>query len=233
MIDKYAYAHNRIRKLARQLKKAELLNDAVGASASSLYTYPLAPLAAAGGYIHGIAADAPTVKDIKKMDNQPGTSFLPGVGFSRMLRREKALRSLLKDDPDSFDYPVSDAVGAWTHPIAYTLGGGLAGAGLGGIIGGGEGAAVGSLIGAGAGAATSGIGSLIGAYTGWGTKKRTLEQQAEAENKKYNLLLNTLVPGRAVYNRARRLNTSQLLSEMSEDDINKEVARIKKQRGVK
>lgn len=233
MIDKYAYTHNRIRKLARQLKKAELLNDAVGAGASTLYTYPIAPITALAGHIHGMAADAPSVSDIKKLDNQPGTSFLPGVGFSRMQRRSKALRKLLKDDPDSYDLPVSDVIGTWTNPIAYTLGGGLAGAGLGGVLGGGEGALVGAGLGAGAGAITSGLGGVIGEYMGWGTKKRTLEQQAEAENRKYNLLLNTLVPGRALYNRARRLNTSQLLSEMSEDDINKEVARIKKQRGVK
>lgn len=231
MIDKYAYTHNRIRKLARQMRKrADLFNDAYGSGVSGVLTGAIPTVT---GHLIGLAGETPTVAQLKKIDNQPGLSYIPGVGQNRITRRQKTLRSLLKDDPDSYDAPVTDIVGTWTNPLAYTLGGGLAGLGLGGMIGGGEGAATGAALGAGAGALTSVLGGGLGTLIGFGSRKRTLEQQAEAENRKHNLLLNTLIPGRATYNRAMRMNTSQLLSGMSEDDINKEVARIKKQRGVK
>ena len=225
MIDKYAYAHNRIRKLARQMRKqsatvSDWAGGVVGDSLAGAFGVPSGVV----GDFAGMAMPVPTIQDIKKMDQNAPAAFIPGFGKARLMMRSRAVRNLLKDRADQYTVPWADWFGSSTSLLAS----GAAGAGIGGLAGGGRGAIVGAGLGLGLGGAAT-IGSSIAALA---KRRRTLEEQAAAENDG-STLARLLIPGVANYNAWKRLGASKHLSEMSEDDINKEVARIKKLRGVK
>lgn len=95
-----------------------------------------------------------------------------------------------------------------------------------------RGAMIGGITGAFTGAIGSSLAHGIGALTAGVTPRRTLEQQYDYENKN-NWLKHVLIPGTSTYDWYKGLGASQHLSEMEEGDINKEIARIRKARGVK
>ena len=237
-MEKYALAHNRIRKLARSMRKrADLFNEVTGKPFGDALSLGMgAPI----GNIVGMAAPAPSLEKLKEWDDRPGVSMLPGVADYRMMGRQKAIRHLLKDNPKKFDVPWSDMLTG--SPLIYGGLGGLLGAGAGLIhnkqLGERPGSAdywgapiLGGLVGAGIGAGGAALAEGIGGFAGVMGKKRTLAEQAKAENRKANWLLNSLMPGRGWYNMGKRLSASQRLSNMSIEDIKKELEEIKAARG--
>lgn len=224
-MEKYALAHNRVRKLARLMRKqADVYNESISGPVADALTLGISkPI----GDIVGMASKAPSIEKIKEWDEHPGYGLLPGVSAARAMGRQKALRHLLKENPKAFDVPWSDML--TISPLVYGALGAGAGAGIGHYAGGHAG--LGALIGAGLGAGGASAAEALGGFFGLTTPKRTLAEQAKAENRKANWLLNSIIPGRGMYNLAKRLNTSQRLSNMSPEEIEKEIAAIKAERG--
>lgn len=187
------------------------------------------------GNVHGFMSKAPTIADIKEMDKNTAIGFAPGVSQSRLLLRRRAIRNLLNEDKQ--DRPVSEILGRRLNPLASGVIGSGFGALTGGVIGArsgnaGNGALVGGVVGLPLGALTGAVSQRLGTMTAGLTKRRSLEEQYDYENRN-NWLRHILVPGAASYDYYKGLGAAKHLSEMEEDDINKEVARIRKARGIK
>ena len=227
-MEKYALAHNRVRKLARQMRKrADVYNESIAGPAADLLTLGVSkPI----GDIVGMASKAPSIEKIKEWDEHPGYSLAPGVAAARRMGRQKALRHLLKENPKAFDVPWSDML--TISPLVYGALGAGAGAGIGHYAGKGGHAGLGALIGAGLGVGGATLAEGLGGFLGMTTPKRTLAEQAIAENRKANWLLNSILPGRGMYNLTKRINTAQRLSNMTPEEIEKEVAAIRAAKGL-
>ena len=128
----------------------------------------------------------------------------PGVGASRLVRRQRNVRKKLA--PDKFFQRgriLSDLVSPGGQMLLLALAGGI----VGGIVGDIEGRAeLGAIAGAGAGLATGGMVNMAGALAAALTRKRTIEEQAKAENR--SGIWSWLVPGKGTYDSWKRLGAS-------------------------
>lgn len=190
-----------------------------------------------GGDIHGFLSETPTIQDIKKMDSDTGPGFVPGVADSRLLRRRRAIRGLLNEDKNS--HPLSELLGLRGNIILSGLLGAGAGAGIGRYatrnsdsLGKIHGTLGGSIVGGLGGIALGSIAQQLGMLAAGTTPRRTLEEQYNYENRN-NWLRHLLIPGMANYDYYKSLGASKHISEMPEEDILKEVARIRQSKGIK
>lgn len=176
-------------------KQASLGTDVGGAFLGSQIPY-VGPLFNLGGNLHGFMDDD---------TNVPGDSkgLIPGVGDSRLLRRQRRVRKELV--PES-SFQRSRILSDQMTPLTSTVLLGLAGAGVGGAVSSGSGEN-GVIKGAGIGAGIGLAGGLLGALLAGITRRRTAEEQRAAE--KQPAMLAHVVPGLGTYNLWKRLGYSQ------------------------
>lgn len=181
-------------------KKADVTSDFAGAVVGNNITSPIHPslplITGFGGLTHGLFSETPSLEDIKELDEHPAPAYIPGVGTSRLWRRKRALRSLLKDKPGRFNIPISELTGMFGNMALTTT--------LGGLLGGKEGLAAGLGVGAG--------GLALGTLAPLFTKRRSLEDQYGVENSKTRAVLRHLIPGLAAYDYFKGLGATRNLS---------------------
>jgi len=102
----------------------------------------------------------------------------------------------------------SELIGQATAPIGLGLGVGTLGALAGGALGGRRGAVMGAGIGGATGLYGGALANTGGALGAAATKTRPAEDQADEDTDKRSLLKNLLIPGRASYNKWKRVGTS-------------------------
>lgn len=186
----------------------------------------------APGYLglgHGLTTKTPTLKEFKDLDEKETRSLIPGVSTSRLIRRRKLLRKLLKKKKQSGDYPLMERYGGALNFPLQLFGGTLLGYGLGKALG--KDPYLGGAIGAAAGVGTSLLGALGGSALAGITPRRTLEEQEKYENTPFRALKSLLIPGYAPYNYYKSLGAAKNLTDMSEKEIEEEIKRIRKLKG--
>lgn len=152
----------------------------------------IGPLSNLAGYVHGYASDSTKVPD-------DAMGFVPGVGTSRMERRQRHVRKdLVPKAKWQRGRILSDELATITPILMLSAIGG----GIGAASNGKDGAMTGALIGGGAGVAAGLAAALAAAIT----KRRTREEQTNSE--KSPGVLNHLIPGRATYNMWKRIGYS-------------------------
>lgn len=180
----------------------------------------LIPAGELAGGLHGVFAKTPNIDDVNKMENRIGRSFLPGMALSRAIRRRRALKGALKDNPGYFNLPLSELSGIATSLVAptYALGG------------------AGSLISPTAGAygfdggmAASVLGNAAAPVLAMLTRRRTLEEQAKVDNSKTRAVLRHIIPGLAMYDLWKGLGATRNLVGNT-DAIQAELERIREKR---
>lgn len=198
-------------------KHAGIGNDILLGTAGNTALNMIVPagggIAGLTGMLHGMTTPTPSLEDIQEMDETPGRSAIPGVGSSRVWRRRRALRKLLKDKPGYFNLPLSELSGALLNPALMMAGGAL---------GGDTGAAIGLGIGGG--------GSVLGSLAALLTKRRSLEEQARVENSKTRAVLRHIVPGLAAYDYWKGMGATRNLSGDDLDMIRAKIRDIRARR---
>lgn len=188
------------------VKQARLGEDYLGATMSSHLLKPLlgpglAPFPSVIGSLHGY-----TTSDIDVPSNAKG--ILPGVGDSRLVRRARKVRK--KTAPDAKYQKgriFSDNLAVVSPMVSLAI----LGAALEASTGGGpESVNRAARMGMAAGVGMAGTGALLALIK----RKRTLEEQAEAERK--SGLLNYLIPGRGAYEWWKRIGASTHFDEKKE-----------------
>lgn len=182
---------DKVNQLYMAVKQASMEADVAG----DVLGYPLTGGASSliGG-LHGFVADGDEL-------NVPNNSLglIPGVGSSRMVRRARNVRKDLAPEAASQrGRLVSELISPVTSTLASTGLGMAAGAGLGGR----PGAFVGGMIGMSTGLATNLASVLLAAST----RRRTKEEQVEAEKK--SSLSAHVIPGRGLYDFLKRVGYS-------------------------
>lgn len=151
------------------------------------------------GTLAGVLSGKPTDADLDEMDNSPGLSYLPGVGAYRLA--QKSLGAVRNDSPRAT--VLSEQLGPGASTLASALLLGIAGAGIGALVGGADGATAGGILGGFAGLGGATLANAIGSTYGMASKRYTdAEQQAADQDN--SLAANWFVPGVAAYNRMKR-----------------------------
>ena len=196
-------------------KKADggIANDLMGAAVTAPLTGGAADVI---GNLVGYIAGKPSKERLKKMDEHPGTSWAPGVGSYRAMRK---LLDTVGDDR-ARSRLLSEGAGAFTSALIPVGLGAAAGYGLGGKAGAGLGAAV-------TAGATGVLNTLITLIAT--ARKRRTQAEQEAADKKDSMVANWLVPGLAAYRAGRRLPSVI----RREDDRNKEAEKDKDKKEYK
>ena len=172
-------------------KQANMESDVVGSVLTGAVPY-VSPYANRIGRIHGYITDDTNVPN-------DYLGFAPGVGESRIRRRQRRVRKdLVPEERWQSGRIFSDEVATMTPILMLSAIGG----GIGADSGAQDGARKGALIGSGVGIATGAVAALMAAIT----KRRTRAEQTESE--KSPGILNHLIPGRAIYNKYKRLGYS-------------------------
>lgn len=176
------------------MKQASLTSDVAGTAVTS--AIPYVALSNIVGGLHGWATDDIDVPNDKK-------GFIPGVGSSRLERRQRKVRKdLVPNEKWQTGRIIADEHGPFSTALLLGMLGAAAGAGM-DVNDRGRGAAMGGFAGAGVGLAAGVAGAIAAAIT----RRRTKEEQTAAE--KAPGILNHIIPGRATYNIWKRLGYSR------------------------
>lgn len=183
-------------------KKAGVVADFIGSNVSSLIPV-VGQVAAPIGVAAGTVGDKSTEGEIR-MNESPESSFLPGVGASRIIRRLRR-QNTIKDRGTS-PRALSSSVGPFTSTMLLAAAGGLLGLiapadsnrdrtdhALRGLVG---------------GAAVGGVGNFLGHIAAGVTDTRTPEEQQEAAASMEGRIADYLVPGVGNYNFWKSLGRS-------------------------
>lgn len=194
--EEIGYEPSALYKFAR----ATPMTDALGAVFGGML-----PLGGVAGGIGAISGGF--TNDFGKHDENEAMAFVPGVGAYRLAKRinSQVNREQLEANDLGRDKvkPVRHAVAEKIGPIASMALSTLLGAGIGRLVNKKKGARTGAKIGLGAG----GIASLIGMIAAAKKRRRTKEEQFDADEK--SVLPKYLVPGAALYGMSKRLGRSQ------------------------
>ena len=176
-------------------KRASLASDIIGGYVGDSLTGPLYLPTSTAGMLHGLVSDIDP-DEVKQMEKAPGTAFFPGVGSSRIQRRQRAVDAVSGDSNGT----LHRFLGAPVNLVLLSL----LGAGAGAMLDS-EDRSRGAAIGLGAGAGTSILSQLAGAALAGGTKHRNIK-----DHKKNRAgISNYLVPGMAGYETLKTLGTSE------------------------
>jgi len=190
----------------RMRKRAGLVQDHVGASITGGLAGAIVPGGALVnniGAIHGMVSDVPSEDGLKEMRDNPGRSWIPGVGASRIMRKRTGLSRKYGQGKTNM---VSEQFGPWTSLLASAGVGGALGAGIGALasevagVRGNKGALAGLGIGVASGAGLALLADLVAMGAAATTPTRTDAEQ-EAYERSKPTAANFLVPGVGTYNR--------------------------------
>lgn len=176
-------------------KRASLASDVIGGYVGDYLTGPLAFPTGIVGQLHGLVSDIDP-DEVKQMEKAPGTAFFPGVGSSRIIRRQRAVDAATGDSNGTLHRWLGSPVNLALLSIL--------GAGAGAILDS-DNRYRGAAIGLGAGAGTSILSQLAGAALAGGTKHRNIKDH----KKSHAGISNYLVPGMAGYETLKTLGTSE------------------------
>lgn len=205
----------------RMRKRAGLVQDYVGGTLSGGLAGALTgigSLATPAGIIHGMTSNASTERELNEMNDKPGRSWIPGVGYSRIFRKRTGLSKKYGQGNTNM---ASEALGPYTSLLAST--------GIGGALGAGIGAATykGALTGLGIGAAAGGGLALLAHLVGTGaaalTSTRTDVEQGAYERSN-PAAANFLVPGVGIYNKWK--SNGRILADEKEYQTLKDLKRL-------
>jgi hypothetical protein len=190
-------------------KEASVVDDIVGNWGSTQLTNVVVPgvgslSSGIGGLAGMLNTDKLSEEEKKKIIENRGYSYIPGIGGYRLGRRLSGVSAESKEeDPDS--KPFHNMWAESFGPVTSTILPAVIGAGLGSKI-------TGSTRGAVGGAATGGALSLLamlgGAAKAGLTDRRTKEEQADMETGK-RALQKLLIPGVSSYDAWKRIGRSR------------------------
>lgn len=214
----------------RMRKRAGFVQDYIGGTLSGelagVLTGGIGRLANTAGTIHGIASKAPSERELNEMNDNPGMSWIPGVGYSRLIRKRTGLSKKYGQGKTNM---TSETFGPYTAFLASAGVGGALGAGIGAVasrVNGSrvdDGAVMGLGIGAASGAGLALLANLVATGAAAVTSTRTDAEQGAYERSNPTAA-NFLVPGVGVYNAWK--STGRILADEKEYQTIKDLKRM-------
>ena len=195
---------------------ADVIGSIVGGLPTMLIGNSIAPgagrvLGTAVGRGAGLigAANPASPEDVKKFNDTPALSFIPGVGYYRISQRVQGTAKKYGDKA-----PRARALSTELGPVTSTLLSTLIGSGIGAttslITGEPKDIIRGGIAGGLTGATAASIANLIGALSAGITPRRTDKEQKDS-GRVSQKVMNYLVPGVATYDKFKTLGKSNEL----------------------